>query len=160
MPDLENTNSTINIPERLRASKAAMLVPRAIAYLIDFLFLVAILFTFNWITGLGKEPNDALALLAMAVALLYFIVAEWRWGKTVGKWAAGIVVVDVGGQRISLGQSVGRNLVRIVEASAGPICLIGAAAILFSRDSQRFGDMLADTYVVPAHLLASWQKAV
>lgn len=147
-------NQQINISERMRASKVAMLVPRAIALVLDVLCIVSSIAAFNWVTGLGKTPNDALALLAMAAALSYFIIAEWRWGRTLGKWAVGIVVVNKHGLPISLLQSIVRNVLRPLEAIPGPSSLVGAAAILLTRDSQRIGDMMASVYVVPKHLLA------
>lgn len=154
----EQEISTKDIPARLRTAKLGMLVPRAIAYALDGLSLALLLLTFNWITGFGREPNDALALLAMAAAWLYFVVAEWRWGKTLGKWALGLAVVNAQGQKLSLVQSLERNVLRFFEG-VGPLCLIGGATILVTRDSQRVGDVMAGSYVVPSYLLPSPQKA-
>jgi uncharacterized RDD family membrane protein YckC len=158
MTSLNTTPNDIDVAARLRAAKLGMLMPRTISHVIDVALLFGVFMTFNWLTGLGHERNDALFLLGCAVALLYFFVCEWRWGKTLGKKALGLVVVDRCGQKLSFGQALVRTLFRVVEASVGPLCLIGAASVLLSKDSQRLGDSMAETYVVPTSLLAAIQR--
>ncbi len=80
--------------------------------------------------------------------LLYFIVMEATTGKTIGKYVVKTRVVNEAGEKISWGQSIGRNLLRIIDAFF--FYLVGFVAILSSRDNRRLGDMASNTYVVNA----------
>ena len=70
-----------------------------------------------------------------------------RQGRTPGKRAAGLRVVDGRGLQITVEQSFLRNVVRALDAlpvfyGAGGLCA------LLDRDRRRLGDILADTLVV------------
>ena len=153
-PDNSNTSVDIDIPQRLQAAKLGMLVPRAIAHTIDIVVLIGTFVSIGKLMQLGQKPSDGLFLLGCLAAFSYFLISEWRWGKTIGKRLIGLAVVNCHGHPISFGQSLGRNLIRLLEASVGPPCFIGVAFILFTKDSQRLGDLAAETYVVPTTLLS------
>jgi len=68
-------------------------------------------------------------------------------GRTPGKAAAGVRVVDGEGGPVRLGASFARNLMRLIDMLPG-IYLAGLIAVLASPKSQRLGDMVADTLVV------------
>ena len=155
MPNTNDIGASIDIPARIEAAKIATLVPRAIAYWIDTMCVMVVIFLFIWATGLGHARNDGLFLLGCSAVFSYFLLTEWKWGRTIGKWAVGLRVVDSKGQRITIGQSALRTVLRIFEASGGPLVLIGAAFIGFTKYGQRVGDLAAGTYVVPVHLLTA-----
>lgn len=90
------------------------------------------------VTGL---PAFGFFILTMA----YYIVMEGATGKTVGKFATRMTVKDENGNRLSWGQSVARNLLRIVDGLF--MYLVGFIAVVASKDNQRVGDMASKTYV-------------
>jgi hypothetical protein len=78
----------------------------------------------------------------------YMIVLEAAWsGQTLGKKAMGLRVIQETGVRVSVHQSLLRNLARPVDRL--PLFyFVGGVAALFSGSQQRLGDMLAGTIVV------------
>lgn len=82
--------------------------------------------------------------VTLSVAL-YFFALEARWGQTVGKRAAGIVVTDADGAPPAAWRAVVRNLLRPVDAVG--FYLLGAVVAGITADHQRLGDLLAGTVV-------------
>ena len=68
-------------------------------------------------------------------------------GKTIGKHVVGIRVMDERGLRLQPSQVLIRNLVRFVDALP-MYYAVGGAVCLFSKRSQRLGDLAAGTVVV------------
>lgn len=94
-------------------------------------------------------------LIWLALALSYFIVPEWLWGRTLGKLITRTIIVNEKGDRPSLGQVLVRTLFRLFEVNpllAGGVPAGIAAAL--SKRKQRLGDMAADTYVIRVRDLA------
>ncbi len=84
-----------------------------------------------------------------ALVLAYFVLMEWRYGATIGKLLLRVQVVDAEGGRISVSKSLGRNVLRIVDAF--PFIfpyLLGLVVVASSRTKQRVGDRAAGTFVV------------
>ena len=77
----------------------------------------------------------------------YHAVCEWRWGKTPGKAFLGLRVMSDRGLRITFGQSVVRNLFRILDSLPG---VYGVGGLLSATDpaARRAGDLAAGTVVV------------
>lgn len=100
------------------------------------------------------------SLLPRAVAMAVFVTLEflltWGWhiyfetrrhGRTPGKAALKLRVVDARGLPVSLYQSLVRNISRVLDflpAFYG----FGAIATLLSPNRRRLGDIIADTLVV------------
>ena len=78
----------------------------------------------------------------------YFAIFEALWnGQTPGKRMIRLRVIKDNGQPIRTVESVGRNLLRIVDQL--PLLYgIGIASVLLSKNSKRFGDFVAGTIVV------------
>ncbi|HEY1480510.1 MAG TPA: RDD family protein [Gaiellales bacterium] len=77
------------------------------------------------------------------------MVCEKLWGMTIGKRLFSIRVVRADGGRIGLGQSVGRNLLRVVDGFPYVLpYLVGFLASRTSGERLRLGDMAAGTRVV------------
>ena len=89
-----------------------------------------------------------IAFLALPAA--YLILFEWLASATPGKLVVGISVrTEQQGGRISLAQSVVRNLARAVDAIPYVIpYLVGAVVISGSPSRQRLGDRWAKTVVI------------
>jgi uncharacterized RDD family membrane protein YckC len=98
----------------------------------------------------GFELTGIPALVAMmaylAVGFGYFILLEERYGRTLGKRLLGLRVVNEDGSPITMGTSVVRNVIRIVDGLF--FYAVGAVSMLVSGKKQRLGDRVANTVVV------------
>ncbi len=110
-------------------------------------------------------PSVWLLAAASAVFFLvffgYFAIFEILWnGQTPGKRAIGIRVVKDSGRPLTAAESIGRNLMRIVDQLPGFYAIGIVAAVLNSRN-KRLGDLVAGSMVVRESSLASikpiWQ---
>jgi len=93
----------------------------------------------------GSITNEALLGAGLAVAFLYFWTSYILWGQTPGKRLAGIMVVDVYGDRPSVLRAFVRTLgygIAVLPFSLG-VLWIG-----FDREKRGLHDWLAGTYVV------------
>jgi uncharacterized RDD family membrane protein YckC len=103
--------------------------------------------------GATAKLNGGPALLFYVLAFAYYVVLEKSWGATLGKKAVGIRVVQEDGSPITWGQSVLRNLLRIIDGLF--VYLVGAIFVWTSDTKQRLGDRVAKTYVVKPAALQS-----
>ena len=131
--------------------RAASLSLRLLAWLIDGLVMI---FAYTMIVGMltGIYINNSTLAIVVFVAsaiciLLYPLVMErFNKGQTLGKMALGIQVISLDGSRPSLSQMLLRWLLLIVD---GPLLgSIGMLSIIFSKNSQRLGDLAAGTTVI------------
>ncbi len=154
---------------------------RAAALIIDLMVIagvaLALALAFVLAISAGGGSGDGwLASIGLvvwfALRSFYFIALELRWqGKTVGKRALGLRVIDRAGGRLGADAVFARNLMREVEvfipisllfadSAVGvelwvQICSIIWAAVfvalpLFNSDRLRAGDIVAGTWVVAA----------
>lgn len=125
-----------------------VLVPRIEAFVLDYV-LSGILAAVAGIALAFATGSQLLFYLGFVVVYLgYFVSLEGKYGQTVGKREAGIVVVDRYGGRISYEQAAVRNALRIVDGLFNYV--VGLFVLLFDDDKQRIGDKAADTLVVRA----------
>lgn len=136
---------------------------RGVAIGIDSFVWIALLFVAIFITGAftgqletgAQGLNSHLSGTPAAIALgLWFVLAlgyhtvfEWQFGKTIGKTLVNIRVTSVDGSRLTLGASMIRNVLRLVDWLPG-LYLVGIAGAALSERKQRLGDRLAGTAVV------------
>jgi uncharacterized RDD family membrane protein YckC len=126
-------------------------VPRALAWLIDLLWrlalLVALAIALSSLRGLG------IGLWLLAWFALEWLVPAWfeaRFGgATPGKKALGLKVVRDDGAPVTLGQALTRNLLRFADFMPF-LYLGGLLAMLCNREFKRLGDFVAGTLVVYA----------
>jgi uncharacterized RDD family membrane protein YckC len=153
---------SIRTPENIDLSYAlAGPGSRAVAYIVDlfimltlcqilinvFVYVFAILlsaFGANgrlWVAAIG-------GLGSFALYNSYFIFLEWLLnGQTPGKRLLHIRVIKQGGYALRFFDTLSRNLLRVVDFL--PLFYgVGLTSILFTRDSQRLGDLVAGTLVV------------
>lgn len=131
---------------------------RAAAILIDGVVLFAAYWAIGTVIaaltgGLvagGFELTGAPAFAAMLAYLVvgfgYFIVLEERYGRTLGKRLLGLRVLNEDGSPITMGTSIVRNVVRVVDGLF--FYAVGAVSMLVSDRKQRLGDHVAKTVVV------------
>ncbi len=124
---------------------------RFLALLIDSTVVIAISSTVGSLLALVLPAGIALALYLTLSFLLtwgwhvYFEVR--RQGRTPGKRALKLRVIDARGLPVSLYQSMVRNIVRVVDF-APAMYGIGAIAVLVTSSRRRLGDLVADTLVI------------
>ena len=149
---LEQLGDPVKLAESYLAAVplvAASFGRRAGAKLVDLATLagvVAPLVLVGWLW----LPFD-LAPLAMAAGLIvgswlfavYVVVAEARLGQTLGKRLFGLRVVRESGARISIGQSIVRQLPLFLE-----IFVVDVLFALFTEKAQRAFELLSKTRVV------------
>jgi uncharacterized RDD family membrane protein YckC len=146
------TELTITTPEhvpiRLEPAGAGS---RFLAILIDAAIVMAISATIFKIFATFLPSGVATAIF---VTVNFFLTWAWhlwfetrRQGRTPGKRALKIRVIDARGLPVSLHQSLVRNITRVLDfvpAFYGA----GAIAVMASRSRRRLGDIIADTLVV------------
>lgn len=90
----------------------------------------------------------ALVLAQYLVELSYFTLWETVWsGRSLGKAVMGLRVVADGGRALTVGESLTRNLLRIVDLLPSSY-LVGLTSILLSPEGKRLGDIAAGTVVI------------
>ena len=121
---------------------------RVLAYVIDSVLMgliwgVAVLAG----TALGDTGSLLLVLVGVVATLVYGFLLEGLYGYTPGKYLLGLVVVKSDGSNCTVGASILRNLLWIVDALP-TANLVAMVLILVTDENQRVGDLVADTVVV------------
>jgi uncharacterized RDD family membrane protein YckC len=111
----------------------------------------------------GTDPQTGLlaALAAAGVTLFiyvgYFTICEVATGgRTPGKSAGQLRVLDISGAAPTAGQLLLRNVARIIDVVLG----LGVVVMFWHRQSRRIGDLLAGTIVVRVRPAVSFAAAV
>ena len=156
LPDTDHARA-VDVPAGVRL---ATIWRRAVALLIDELLVAIPLFVVFALVS-GDSPSDVadgdlakwFTLTSTVIVLVYYAVAVWWRGRTVGKWIMGMKVVRVtdGGPVGFSGASL-RSLVPAVAGAPpviGPFLAIAVYAVaMFDRRRQGLHDKAAGTVVV------------
>jgi uncharacterized RDD family membrane protein YckC len=141
-------------PEAVLLSRdVAGLGSRMIAIIIDGLIQGAALFAFAaaFFAVVGHVTTPELVIYLVGIFVVtwgYFPIFEGLWGgRTPGKRAQSLRVVQTDGQPVGWASVIVRNLVRIVDLLPG-FYAVGSISILLTKRSQRLGDLAAGTMVV------------
>jgi uncharacterized RDD family membrane protein YckC len=153
---------SVRTPENIELSYAlAGPGSRAAAYLLDLLVMAVVSqLTVNLLVlafaaifkALGLESglwiSAVVGLFGFTLYNGYFILLEWLWnGQTPGKRMLHIRVIKQGGYALRFFDTLLRNLLRVIDFL--PLFYgVGLISLLFTRDSQRVGDLVAGTLVV------------
>ncbi|MEN2489251.1 RDD family protein [Flavobacterium sp. B11] len=142
------SNSTYVLDDKLLVSAGARFLNYIIDLFIFFIILIAIgamigilsaLFGLTglaaWMDGLGDLGWNVIAIV---VSLVYYITMEALFGRTVGKFATGCIVVDENGKKPDFGTIVKRSLCRCIPFDA----------LTFLGGSRGWHDSISETYVV------------
>ncbi|MBP37900.1 MAG: RDD family protein [Dehalococcoidia bacterium] len=117
---------------------------RLYAFTIDFGLIMMIIYTFAPVAGGHMFSEEAVAP-DLIFFFGYFIIPTIIWGRTPGKWVAGIVVVDADG-RIPGPASIPREMIgKLVSYLAAGI---GIFWLIFDPKRQGWHDKIAGTFVV------------
>ena len=116
-------------------------------------FIDSILMGLIWVpvmlagAALGEIGFLVFTLAGLVATLVYAFLLEGLYGYTPGKYLLGLVVIKPDGSNCTIGASILRNLLWIVDALP-TFNLIAMVSILLTDDNQRVGDLVADTVVV------------
>ncbi len=149
--------------------RLAGIVRRAIARLIDFgligLSTVALIWwltrDMDWLSLIEalnlqvSHPTVESAIRIICTLILWLVlcegltvVAQARWGLTVGKWCCGLRVFQTSLRPCGIYRSLVREVVLWIDA-CGLLCWTpGIASIALTDRRQRLGDIIGDTIVV------------
>jgi len=137
---------------------------RVVAYIIDFVIIAVVQGFVGFAAGFvvtlsvmasGGNPETAAESTAVTLGMYfigatiffgYYIIMEATLGWTLGKRVFGLRVVNEDGELISWGQSIARNLMRLVDLLFWG--LVGIVSMNTSALRQRLGDRVAGTYVI------------
>jgi len=98
--------------------------------------------------GIGFKLEGAPAAGGFAIAIIYFVVTEAVWSATPAKLLLGMQVVrESDGGKIGWGESVIRNVLRVVDFFP-TLYLVGFFFAVSSPKTQRLGDRIARTVVI------------
>ncbi|MBC8080380.1 MAG: RDD family protein [Gorillibacterium sp.] len=162
MNNLYTREAEIVTPEQVKLSfRTAGLGRRAVALLLDSLFLLAIFTGISLVIGLlmllvGAQVSDGindyvLAFLIILAALMiggYYVWMEYyKSGQTFGKKWTGLRVVQENGQPITFVASIIRNFFRLIDFLPS-FYFLGAAWMFFNSTDKRLGDLAAGTLVI------------
>jgi len=115
------------------------------------LIVVALLGVTGALSGIQQSSVWLVAGLVILIFLLmygYFAIFEIIWnGQTPGKRIAGIRVVKDSGRPLTAAETIGRNLLRIVDQLPG-FYAIGVLVALLNAKNKRIGDFIAGSIVV------------
>jgi uncharacterized RDD family membrane protein YckC len=124
---------------------------RFVALIIDGIILGILGYLIGAVTGgtsgAGFQLEGGPAFLYYLLSFLYYILMEAFMGGTVGKMALGMRVELEDGSPITIGASIIRNLLRIVDFLPFAY-ILGMIMISTSPLKQRLGDRVAKTVVV------------
>ncbi len=142
---------TIATPEGVTLELVlAGLGSRFVARLLDSLVQLVIIFALVFGVVVTHPPGVVLAfvfVVTFLVVLAYDIPFELlNDGRTLGKMAAGIRVVDTAGEPISFFASLMRNVLRIIDFLP-VLYAVGCTSIVVTKSDQRLGDLAAGTVV-------------
>jgi uncharacterized RDD family membrane protein YckC len=123
---------------------------RAIATAIDVLVFVMVTAAVPRLlvnAGYTQQRADLVGgVLLVAGLFIYFVVMDATTGKTLGRMVFGLLVLTKEETRTGIGRSIVRDILKIL--GIGGYFPVTLGCILWSKRSQRIGDMLAGTIVV------------
>ena len=124
---------------------------RFAATLLDVVVQLGAIFALAIVLGPLGSNGYVIAVYLVAVFLILFaydiVLETWNRGRSIGKLAAGLRVVRVGGDAEGFLTAAVRNFLRIVDFLPA-FYVVGVVSILATRQNQRLGDLAAGTLVV------------
>ncbi|MCL8008893.1 RDD family protein [Gelidibacter japonicus] len=140
-------NTTQNVKINFTASGVG---ERLMAFIIDMLIKIGYITILNMSLGAFQDMDQwsqigINTLLGLPIVFYTLVLEALLEGQTIGKKIVKIKVVKIDGYQASLADYVVRWFFRIVDIY---IFGLGFFVILFSKRSQRLGDMAAGTSVI------------
>lgn len=145
---------TIETAENIHIKvELAGLAPRVFAFLIDAALMgllsaivVGLFALWAYVAKVPEVAKTGIPLGSFVVFFGYHLFQEWLWnGRTLGKLLLHIRVVRSNGQAIGFWESLGRNLMRLLDVY---MLGVGLLCMMFNRSERRFGDFVGGTLVI------------
>lgn len=142
--------------------QSANLGSRAVAFIIDNIIINVVqiiigilgLVAIGGFDGLLAMAESSLVIVAIVIILFfivyygYFFIFEYfNSGRTPGKRAIGIRVIQENGHSVTLLSSLVRNLLRLIDSMPTGY-FVGILMVYFHPKNKRLGDLVAGTIVV------------
>ncbi|TYA84274.1 RDD family protein [Seonamhaeicola marinus] len=129
---------------------AAGIGERVLAFILDWAIKIGYMLVLSWTVGAYDNMDDwsqiAINTVLSFPVMFYTLALEsFLNGQTIGKKALKIRVVKIDGFQASLSDYVVRWFFRIADIY---LFFLGFFVIIFSKKSQRIGDMAAGTGVI------------
>jgi uncharacterized RDD family membrane protein YckC len=127
---------------------------RCAAYVIDLLVRIVIMIALGIFMAI---LGGVFSFLFFGFMLVVFFVVDWFYyvisecffrGKSIGKHAMGLRVIQERGYPIAFWSSCLRNLLRFPDSWFFPLHGVGFVSILVTKNGQRLGDLVAGTVVI------------
>ncbi len=148
-PQLVQSTESLNKPEPKPIEMLGFAGPlrRIYAFAVDIGLLLMLKFIIDSASGqIGFNLDPRRSIVEVAIFLAYFILLTGIFGSTIGKWVAGISVVDEEGNKPGVALAIPREAVgRFVAVITFGIGLIW---VIFDDKHQGWHDKIAGTYVV------------
>ena len=165
--------NTGNAGQRIFAAFIDLLVLGLYIWFIQFVFKILLNIRF-----FEDDPNILFFFIIVLPVILYYPVCEYFWnGRTVGKYLLKLRVIRLDGSAATLSDYILRWLLRTIDVKLGfififfiprypsseaeqtiiymaiffmvlPFPLVGLLFMMFTKYSQRLGDLVANTVVV------------
>lgn len=116
-------------------------------------FIDSILLGLIWVpiilagAALGEIGFLVFTVAGLVATLVYGFLLEGLYGYTPGKFPLGLVVIKPDGSNCTIGASILRNLLWVVDALP-TFNLVAMISILLTDNNQRVGDLVANIAVV------------
>jgi uncharacterized RDD family membrane protein YckC len=135
-------------PEEIsRGYDASIIARRWLGARIDFAVICITLLSVDHL--LGNELYRKTRPVWLFVLIAYFPITEGLTGRSLGKVSSATKVVNQFGQPPGILKAIIRTLTRLIEVNPFLAGGIPAGLIVnFSKTHQRWGDMLAGTFVI------------
>ena len=150
-------NLTIDTPEQVELEfEISGVGSRFLAMALDTLIQAAIYIVLGVTVAVVPVFNKTVGTWWFAIIVLAFFCVYWGYfalfelfwrGQTPGKRLVGIRVIKESGRPVNAIESVGRNLMRVID-SLPTMYATGLVVMLINKKNKRLGDMVAGTIVV------------
>ena len=122
---------------------------RVYAFAIDIGLLLMLKYVIDTASGSFDLSLGRQNIYEVAIFLTYFIIPTGLFGRTIGKWVAGVSVVDEEGNKPGVALAIPREMVGrfVATISFG----VGIIWVIFDKNRQGWHDKMAGTYVVVRH---------
>ncbi len=133
-------------------NECAGLGSRAAAFFLDSVFkglmILVLVFVFSKIDGFdGPMRYFSFTVLGLLYGSYHFVFESVMAGKTPGKHLMGVRVIKNDGSRLTVIDSLLRNVMRLLDSMPGSY-LIGAMVMFFEKYNRRVGDLVSGTLVI------------
>ena len=129
--------------------KIASLGDRIVAFIIDYLVLMAYLFLCVMVLTTNDVNSYVPYVIIFIPFLLYHLLCEvFMDGQSIGKRQMNIKVIKLDGSRPSLGAYLIRWVLRPIDNFIGMYGAVAIVTYLISGKGQRLGDLAAGTTVI------------